>query len=79
MTRGNLQAARPVPGGMTHVLELTVHAAAQVLEAGLYSRRWTLRWLAVLCAGGAALLGGTGGVWLGVLATLVLLVSLKVR
>ncbi|GGK95825.1 hypothetical protein [Deinococcus radiotolerans] len=64
---------------MTHVLELTLHAAAQVLEAGLSSRRWTLRWLAVLCVGGAALLGGTGGGWLGLLAILTLLVSLKVR
>ncbi len=61
------------------MLELTVNAAGQVLEAGPFPARWTLRWLAVLCAGGAALLGGTGGVWLGLLAILTLLVSLKVR
>ena len=75
MTRGNLCAARLVPGGMTTMLELTVNAAGQVLDAGPFSTRWTLRWLAVLCAAGAALLGSG---WLGGLAAGALL-SLKIR
>jgi hypothetical protein len=32
------------------MLEFTVNAAGQGLEAGPCSTRWTLRWLAVLCA-----------------------------
>ena len=50
------------------MLELTVNVAGQVLEAGPFSKRWTLRWLAVLCAAGAGLLGGVTGAGLGGLA-----------
>jgi len=76
VTRGNLCAARRGAGGVTTVLELTGNAAGQVLEAGPFPARWTLGWLAVLCAAGAALLGSG---WLGGLAAGALLLSLKIR